>query len=237
MLGDVLMTSLLVAALVAVSRGSKRGDAAAAILFALAVLQKETAALAFPALAIPMLQRRGAAALPLLAVPVLAVVGWWWYVDRAVAVEGPSSLAITFAPPGREFVAALGEALGRAPDPLRLAKDSIFLGLHAVAVLLGLGVGTSQIVRTTRGRLPEGLPLSIGLFALLGALLSFNVWGEPWAYARVLLPLLTLELLFALDLAQRQENVALARLIRGMVAVSCATGLMFVCRNLIAAAP
>lgn len=236
MLGDVIMVSLLVATAVAVARGSRRGEVVAVVSFTLAVLQKETAALAFPLLALPLLQRRRAAALPWLAVPVLAVAGWWWFVDSAIAVDGPFSLAIPFGAPGAGFATALGEALGRAPDLLRLGKDVAFFGLHAVAVGLGLWIGWTQVTRSIRGRVPEGLPLAIGLFALLGVFLSENVWVEPWAYARVLLPLLSLELLLGLEELRRSKSSLVAVLATGLALASCVMGLLFVSRNLYATA-
>lgn len=237
MLGDLLMTVFLVGMVAILARESKRREAVAALLFTLAVLQKETAALALPLLALPLFRARGWAGLAWLSLPFLAVAGWWWWVDWSVLGDGLSAIAINFALPGKGFALALGEALVRSRDPLRLGKDIAFLGLHAIAIGFGLWVGWRELARAIRGAAPEGLPLAVGSFAALGVVLSSRVWIEPWAYSRVLLPLVTLELLLGLEMRQRGEDPTASRLARGVVLASCVGGFLFVVRNLGAAVP
>ncbi|MEM7479565.1 MAG: hypothetical protein AAF481_00205 [Acidobacteriota bacterium] len=234
MLPDVLMASFLAAMVVCLARRSRGGDLGATVCFTLAVLQKETAILALPQIGLALIERHKGHAVKWLAVPVVTVAGWWGYVDRAVATDGHFSLAIPFSYPGQGWFAAMDLVLERSTDLLRLTKDCAFLGLHAVAILLGLTLGLSQLARAMRGWPVHGLAASIGLFALLGTFLSLQVWVEPWAYARVLLPLLMLLLLYSLE-ATAERWVRLSS--KGVILASFLGGSLFALRNIIAAVP
>ena len=230
MLGDAVMVSLLLVGIVLARERGPRAHTPAGLL-ALAVLQKETAILAASALVapVPPPERRRAALRLLLA---LAPIAAWWLYVAARTDPGAPVFAINFAAPGTGIARAVADSITCGPSPFHLSKDLAFLGLHLAAIVLGLAVGCRGLARNTRDEGEEscrrGLAAAIFLFALLGLCLARSVWIEPWAYARTLLPLLSLELLFSL-LAARAGGAhrRWRRAGRGLALASLAAGLLF----------
>lgn len=244
MLGDAIMVSLLLLALTLAER-SGRGRSLSFATLSAALLQKETALLGLPALAEAWQQRRPRVPWLEMAGSCIAVAAWWIFVGISTSSIGPFSPSITFSLPGMGWVEALRHAAGASKSGLALAKDFVFLSIHGGMVATGCVIGTVGLVEWRRTRKLPGLPITVGLYSLMGLALSANVWGEVWAYTRVLLPLGVLELMWALEAGSREPRVAtdnrgasaLRKTVLALVTGNSAAGIVFIVKNGILGTP
>ena len=232
MLDDAQMATLLVAVAVVVSRNRERLRPVAAALFALAVLEKETALLALPLLVIPWRRWRSRTGIAALGLAATVVAGWWLYVRAVVSEPRVFSLAIPFDGPGRGWATCVGAVFRSWPGAQRAGTQLVFLLVYGAAIVLGLWIGWTEARRVRSQRPPHGVPLAIGLFALLGVFLSARVWVEPWAYARVLLPLLALEGVWGVASRPGAGRPGTQAAARALLLASAACGVLFTARNL-----
>ncbi len=232
MLGDALMVTLLLGVAALVSRERPRLAPAAAALFALAVLEKETALLALPLLVIPRRRWRSRSGVAALGLAGATVAGWWLYVHAVVSEPRVFSLAIPFDGPGRGWASCVGAVFRSWPGAPRAGTQLVLLLVYGAAIVLGLWIGWTEARRVRTQEPPRGLPLAIGLFALLGVFLSARVWVEPWAYARVLLPLLALEGVWGVESRPGAKRPGAQAAARALLLASAACGVVFTLRNL-----
>lgn len=232
MLGDSISVSLLVGAVVAVSSQHSKPTALPWLLLALAILQKETALLALPALASSVTAKdRRKAAVAAIACG-LAILAWWTYARYAGGGSHDFRFAIVFDAPLSGWLSSVSHALAPGRGWLATAKDLIFLSYYIASIVLGLAIGIRSIAKLERtSRLP-GLEISILLFSALGLLLSENVWVEPWAYSRALLPLSALALLFGLEKNGEGDAPRLRRTALALSLLGAAIGVAFIAKNL-----
>jgi hypothetical protein len=237
MLGDALLVALL-AGLVAWTRGPRAARIGTpAVLLGLAMLQKETAVLAAPVLLLDGPAGRSRRALAGAVAAAAVAAAWWVYVDLAVPGPDPFSLGITFGAPFLGMLRAVHSAVVGAADPLRALKALALLSVPLAAVGCGWAIGFGEVGKLRAGLPPNGLRLGIALFAVLSTLLTVQVWGEPWSYARVIYPLLALEFFAAFDPETPASASAVDRAVPWLVAASALCGVAFTLHHLIAKIP
>lgn len=137
-----------------------------------------------------------------LLIPLGIAAAWWSIVALRLHGVPPEPVAANFALPGLGFAEAIRGALPTDGLGLRRAKDLGFLAIHAVALVAGATAGGIAVRLWLRRRTVLPASLAAGSFAVLGCVLGHPVWIEPWAYARVLLPLLLLTAMAARELGR-----------------------------------
>ena len=198
-LSDPLAVAAMLAGMLAWRRGAQWW---AALLLALAALAREPMLLAVAAIAVdgvvsgwrsraePGAWRRGFSAVwPVLAVPVLAYVGWQVYVSIRYggSVASPGS---AYKPP---LVGLLDEVRHALDDPQRRDTlwDLAYLGL--------IGLGILAAIDLVRRRVT-----AVGVAAtLFGLSLLILVFGDPWSYTRLSAPMFAMLLLGGLEQRSR----------------------------------
>lgn len=235
MLGDAILASLLLLALVMARARHPWARRASWGVLSLAVLQKETGILALPAvLGAQLEERRWYLALSMLSSLVGPALWWAWVAERAPA--GGFELAITFDSPGAGWLEAVAGAVHSPSSPLALIKDLTLLGIHALMIGTGLWIGVRSIFRN-RARLgASSVELTILGYSLLAMMLSSNVWVEAWAYARALLPLASLLLFYGLSAPEGRPG-ELRATARALAVAGAAAGIAFTIKNALFAVP
>jgi hypothetical protein len=235
MVGDGFFAAMLISVGCLTDRQpTPRLIGAASILCALAVLQKETAVLALPLVLVPLIRQRSLRGWLALSAALAVVASWWIYIELTVDDQlGQPLFAINFALPGTGFGTAAATSLAGGRGLLRIGKDLAFLGVHALAVMTAIAVGSQNVKSMLRGGRPDGLLLSLLAFGGLGLVLSKNVWGEPWSYSRVLLPVTALLLLHVLRPRTGSSRTRLCALERGIVIGAAACGAAFGVSNFV----
>lgn len=253
MLGDAIVAALLLAAALAAARPGGAARLGSAALFGLALLQKETALVALPLVAVPSLA--GWRSLPgrarlrraLAIVLALAPAGiWWaWVATRTPATDGRAA-EINLDLPFVGWARALAGAMTSPESLVHAAKDAALLALHLALVLTALAVGLRELPRLRSGfsaasiagdHGAHGLPLALLGLALLATLLGASVLVEPWAYGRALLPLAALLTAWGLTPDAAEATPRLARTGRQLAVALVAAGLLFAATNLVLGHP
>lgn len=194
MAGDGIFCALTISTLLAFERCWRfRGTALASTM-----LQKELGLLLLPALVLRAVGKAKRGLLQLIVATAVAV-GWWSIVASALLHAPRERLAVNFDFPGRGFGQAVIAALGRDSGVMRLAKDLGLLGIHGLAVVVGLSLGLAAWRRWRRGGGIGLASASAGVYALVCVCLSYEVWGEPWSFGRALLPLIVLDFMAAFE--------------------------------------
>lgn len=241
MLGDAIMTSLVLIALGMANSRSVRVQNASGLLVALAVLQKETAALAAAPLIYLALINRSRGRLLTLSLGALLVGAWWYYVAHNSEPAGTKFLAINFGLPGAGFISSAVDSLSQEKAISAKAKDVAFLGIHAAFIVLGLSRGLRSIAPFFRGTHQSPVGLSLFLFAMMATCLSSAVWSEPWSYSRTLLPVSGLLLLNEFDpgFERSDSDRRLPQLssIGALTIAAALAGVAFLAKNLITGTP
>jgi len=233
MLGDAFMVGMMLMAVVAASATRENPKSPPILLLAAAVLQKETALFGLPA----VWTSRQLASFRLRVaclVSALAVVSWWTYVWSMTSGAGPFSPRIVLDLPLRGWTESVAASLSSGRSGARVAKDLAFLGLYATSLGLGIVVAAKEIAARCKGGSHSRLASSIALFSTLGLFLSDRVWGEAWAYSRVLLPLAALQLLYGLERSDESRTRFVAR---AAAVAATASGLAFTLNNAINGTP
>lgn len=153
------------------------------LFMAAALLAKEITAIALLAMALHALSRRhwrDLAALCLAGVPLAL---WWGYLYLrlgALPLQGGES---NFGAPFGGLVAYARSLWPLGPPLWQNLFGLVFVAVTGLTLVLAL-------VELLRGWSAHGL--AFFLYALFFSLMTDKVWVEPWSYARVLLPLMTL---------------------------------------------
>ena len=200
MLGDVVMSSLLLIALVALRHGA---PARAMLPLGGAILAKETALLGALALfSVAAWNRKWILALWAVVSTVPALL-WWSYVSWKFGDIGDSLVRENFVfVPAAGLVASAVLWLGSNRAWWAVGKDLILATIHlmplaALAASILHGKKTSE--RAANGWSYSVLALLAWAFCLLPLLLGIAVWEELWAFSRALLPISPLAFLWALE--------------------------------------
>lgn len=233
MLGDSISVSLLVGAVATASSQRSVPTALPWLLLGLAILQKETAMLALPALAtsVPARGRRKAAAAAIAC--GLAIVAWWTYARNSGGGSHDFRFAIVFDAPLRGWLTSVSHALAPGRGWPATGKDLVFLFHYLATIVLGCAIGVRALAKLEKPFPVPGLELSILLFSGLGLALSENVWVEPWAYSRALLPLSALELLFGLERRDENDASRLRWVALALSLLGAAIGVAFCAKNVV----
>jgi len=239
MLGDAILAALMLMVALFASKPRRAAQATALVLFAFALLQKETAVLALPLVAAPLLSafpeiswKRRFSDLFLIALALAPAVAWWTWVASLTPATELETATINLDLPFSGWITAMSSRLEVAESVLHFLKDASLLGFHLIAVLVALVVGVRELPRLPPGRGARGVPLTLLGFGILGTLLSANVWIEPWAYGRALLPMVVLLLAHSLDSETVVRSSFAARSGRAIAVAASLAGIAFTTLNL-----
>lgn len=205
----------------------------------LLLLCKETMIIAVMAVALAALLRRDRRTI--LAVMLACAAAGLWFAWGAWAARGLENYGETFfnfSWPLVGPIKALHLNFATAKPLIHKIKDIVFIGTHLLALFAGLAIGALALRDAIRSRRADAAGLAFGLYAFLSLFFSHLVWGEVWAYARILMPLPVIGLLWGL--AHRRTGGREGRLARVALAsaVLCAiSGLAFAALQLLRATP